>query len=36
MPTSLISNVESVHLQFDNFSHVAVLKLGVVEMKAML
>lgn len=35
MPTS-ISNVESMHLQIDNFSHVAILKLGVVEMKATL
>jgi hypothetical protein len=36
MPISSISNVESMHLQIDNFSHVVVLKLGVVEMKAML
>jgi hypothetical protein len=35
MPTS-ISNVESMHLQIDNFSLVAILKLGVVKMKAML
>jgi hypothetical protein len=36
MPTFSLSNVESMHLEIDNFSLVALLKLGVVEMKVML